>query len=191
MGSAGIFLNVINAFNIFLLSNCGILVADYFFVVKGQVDADCLYDRRPDGPYYFWRGLNWRAFLAYTVAIAMVSRLKGSPDDRTFQDTSRVSGFCIMVKASQDPTTLPRTPARLSPGSCTGFSAATLIRRRIGLANSKSPKFMSGSNLKNMDRKRHLLTDWRRKILLITSGSCQLSSERWLYCRLGSELRTL
>ena len=30
---------------------------------------EALYDDRKDGPYYYWRGFNWRAFAAYVLGI--------------------------------------------------------------------------------------------------------------------------
>lgn len=31
---------------------------------------ESIYDDKPTGPYYYWRGFNWRAFAAYVLGVA-------------------------------------------------------------------------------------------------------------------------
>jgi len=52
----------------------GVLIADYLFVKRMQIDLVGLFE--PRGPYWFWRGVNWVAvawtalgFLAYMFVI--------------------------------------------------------------------------------------------------------------------------
>ena len=108
MGSAAIFLDVINGFNIFLLSNCGVLVVDYLFVAKGQIAVGRLYDRDPDGPYFYWRGVNLRAYIAYLVGLGIVS-ISPVPHAPTVNDYQNFPGYLQSIGAINYGTGLARS----------------------------------------------------------------------------------
>lgn len=44
---------------------------DYFIVARGRLMIDDLYSSRPDGPYYYSRGWNIRAYVAYGALLQL------------------------------------------------------------------------------------------------------------------------
>jgi NCS1 family nucleobase:cation symporter-1 len=46
---------------------CGVQIADYFFVRRGQVDVRGLFRTDAHSPYYFWRGFNPAAIGAFVL----------------------------------------------------------------------------------------------------------------------------
>ncbi|BGP12773.1 hypothetical protein JCM10213_007287 [Rhodosporidiobolus nylandii] len=58
----------INAYPCFLAPLACIMFMDWFWLRKGKVDIRDLY--RPDGPYRYTFGFNWRAYLAWICALA-------------------------------------------------------------------------------------------------------------------------
>ncbi|KAH7400251.1 uracil permease [Cadophora sp. MPI-SDFR-AT-0126] len=68
VSSASVFLNFMSGYAVFLGPMAGIMTADYWIVRRGRYDIADLYD--PKGRYYFWKGINWRAFLANAIPIA-------------------------------------------------------------------------------------------------------------------------
>lgn len=69
MGSASIYVSFIFGFSTWLSSLIGILLAQYYVISRGYIDMSRMYDARPDGPYYYWRGVNWRAYAAYVLGV--------------------------------------------------------------------------------------------------------------------------
>ena len=47
----------------------GIVLADYFFLKRGEIDLDDLYRR--DGKYWFWKGVNPTALIAWAIGFAI------------------------------------------------------------------------------------------------------------------------
>lgn len=56
------------SYSIVLAPMAAILAADYFLVKRRMIDIPALYD--PNGRYRFYKGWNWRAFVALLLAIA-------------------------------------------------------------------------------------------------------------------------
>lgn len=59
----------LSAYSVFLSSIAGPMVSDYYLVRKGYLEVKELYDARKEGPYFFWFGINWRAYAAYISGI--------------------------------------------------------------------------------------------------------------------------
>ncbi|KAK9460855.1 permease for cytosine/purines, uracil, thiamine, allantoin-domain-containing protein [Lipomyces oligophaga] len=66
LSSASGFLNFMGGYSIWLCPIYGILVTDYFFVHKKKINVPELYNFH--GPYRYYKGYNWRAFVAFTIA---------------------------------------------------------------------------------------------------------------------------
>ncbi len=67
--SSNQFTTYLSAYSVFLSSIAGVMVSDYYAVRRGYLDVRALYDGRPSGPYYFWHGIHWRAYVAYVSGI--------------------------------------------------------------------------------------------------------------------------
>jgi NCS1 family nucleobase:cation symporter-1 len=49
---------------------CGIQIADYFLLRRGEVDLAAMYDPSPSGAYFYWAGVNPAAFAAMAAGCA-------------------------------------------------------------------------------------------------------------------------
>lgn len=67
LASANTFLAFMSGYSVFLAPIAGILASDYWLVKKQNIDVPALYD--PHGRYSYWYGINWRALLAFLVAV--------------------------------------------------------------------------------------------------------------------------
>jgi NCS1 family nucleobase:cation symporter-1 len=67
LSSAGVFISVLSAYSVFLGPVIGIQVCDYWFIRRRRIKLSDLYHPRPEGIYYFYKGFNWRAFLAWVL----------------------------------------------------------------------------------------------------------------------------
>lgn len=70
LASAGTFISVMSAYSVFLGPMCGIQICDYWLIRHRRLKLSDCYDPRPAGIYFFWRGLNGRAFAAWVVGFA-------------------------------------------------------------------------------------------------------------------------
>lgn len=70
LSTATIFLVVISSFTVFFGPICGIQVCEYFLVRRRRIKLSDLYIARPGSIYFYWHGLNWRAFISWTVGWA-------------------------------------------------------------------------------------------------------------------------
>ncbi len=75
MSSSSNFATYLSAFSVFLSSIVGVMVADYWIVRRGALDVKSLYSlRSTDGGeslYYYTAGINWRAYAAYLIGLAI------------------------------------------------------------------------------------------------------------------------
>ncbi|EMF15057.1 Transp_cyt_pur-domain-containing protein [Sphaerulina musiva SO2202] len=80
--TAQTFIAVLNGFGIFYGPCSGILIADFWIVRKRFVKMDDLYRGNEQSVYWYWHGFNWRAFLAFSLAItpAMPGYIIGCSD---------------------------------------------------------------------------------------------------------------
>ncbi|CAK7199272.1 hypothetical protein SEUCBS139899_001947 [Sporothrix eucalyptigena] len=70
LGSASVFISFISGFSTFLSAIIGVQLAQYYVIARGHLDMEALFSADPGGPYYFWWGVNWRAFAAYVLGVA-------------------------------------------------------------------------------------------------------------------------
>jgi NCS1 family nucleobase:cation symporter-1 len=67
LSSAETFLAFMGGYAVFLAPIAGILASDYWLVKKQHIDVPALYN--PRGIYRYWKGINWRAALAFAIAV--------------------------------------------------------------------------------------------------------------------------
>jgi NCS1 family nucleobase:cation symporter-1 len=70
LSNATVFLTVISGFGIFLAPFTGVMLADYFVVRKQRLVMEDLYVQSPSSIYWFDKGFNWRAAVAWIVGVA-------------------------------------------------------------------------------------------------------------------------
>lgn len=71
LGSAAIFIRFLGSYQIFLSAITGVLICNYYIVSRGHLDVPDLFTTRKSGAYYFTKGWNIRAYIAYGVAVAV------------------------------------------------------------------------------------------------------------------------
>jgi NCS1 family nucleobase:cation symporter-1 len=69
--SGTVFVSCITGMGIFMGTLVGIMLADYFFICKGNYFVADLYSSNPRGRYWYTYGVNWRAYVAYISGIAL------------------------------------------------------------------------------------------------------------------------
>ena len=69
LNGASKFLTVLGGYGVFLGPMTGIMYADYFIVRRRLFKLTDLYAKGHDSVYYYWRGLNWRAPIAWIMGI--------------------------------------------------------------------------------------------------------------------------
>ncbi|KAI1858719.1 uncharacterized protein JN550_012469 [Neoarthrinium moseri] len=70
IASASVFISVLSAYSTFLGPMIGIQICDYFLIRHRRIKLSDLYHPGPDGFYYFWKGVNPRAFVAWICGFA-------------------------------------------------------------------------------------------------------------------------
>ncbi|KAL2432210.1 Transporter aclS [Exophiala dermatitidis] len=70
LASAGTFISVMSAYSVFLGPMCGIQICDYFFIRRRLVKLTDLYSPSKSGLYYYFKGFNPRAFVAWVCGWA-------------------------------------------------------------------------------------------------------------------------
>jgi NCS1 family nucleobase:cation symporter-1 len=68
LSSASTFLSFMSGYAVFLAPIAGILASDFWLVKHQHIDVPALYN--PYGRYSYWKGINWRALLAFLVSVA-------------------------------------------------------------------------------------------------------------------------
>ena len=69
--SSNQFTTYLSAYSVFLSSIAGVMISDYYFVRRGYLELQELYDAHRSGPYFFRFGIHWRAYVAYIAGIAI------------------------------------------------------------------------------------------------------------------------
>lgn len=69
LNSATSFLTVVSSLSVFLGPLMGIMFADYFLVRKTTIKLTALYDNSESSPYWYWKGWNWRAAIAWPTGV--------------------------------------------------------------------------------------------------------------------------
>jgi NCS1 family nucleobase:cation symporter-1 len=70
LSSAATFISVLSAYSVFLGPMVGIQIADYWIIRGRRLKLSDLYHDRPDGVFYYYRGINWRSFVSWVVGWA-------------------------------------------------------------------------------------------------------------------------
>jgi NCS1 family nucleobase:cation symporter-1 len=69
LNGASKFLNVLGGYGVFLGAMIGILFSDYFIVRKRKLKLTDLYEASPASIYWYWKGCNWRALVAWVMGV--------------------------------------------------------------------------------------------------------------------------
>lgn len=69
--NATTFLTFLGSYTLFVGPILGCMLADYFFVRKGNYHTPSLYTRSPTGVYYYYKGVNWWGCLAWVFAMVL------------------------------------------------------------------------------------------------------------------------
>jgi NCS1 family nucleobase:cation symporter-1 len=70
LSSAGTFINVMSAYSVFLGPMCGIQICHYWLICKRRIKLSDLYDPHKEGIYYYFKGVNYRSYVAWVVGWA-------------------------------------------------------------------------------------------------------------------------
>lgn len=70
LSNATVFLTVISGFGIFIAPFTGVMLADYFVVRKQRLVMEDLYIQAPSSIYWYDKGFNWRALVAWIIGVA-------------------------------------------------------------------------------------------------------------------------
>lgn len=70
LGSASIFVSFLSSYQIFLSAITGILLCNYYIITRGYMDIPDLFTSSKTGAYYYSRGWNIRAYVAYVIGVA-------------------------------------------------------------------------------------------------------------------------
>ncbi|KAH8115277.1 permease for cytosine/purines, uracil, thiamine, allantoin-domain-containing protein [Phellopilus nigrolimitatus] len=69
LSSSNNFTLYLSSYSVFLSSIAGVIVCDYYVTRKGYLQVKDLYSARRSGPYFFFHGINFRAYAAYIAGI--------------------------------------------------------------------------------------------------------------------------
>nr|XP_019007707.1 uncharacterized protein I206_07341 [Kwoniella pini CBS 10737]OCF46488.1 hypothetical protein I206_07341 [Kwoniella pini CBS 10737] len=70
VSGATVYISVMSGYATFLAPMTGLMVFDYMFVRKRQVKLSNLYDCSPASIYYYYKGVNYRAAVAWVCGVA-------------------------------------------------------------------------------------------------------------------------
>jgi len=73
----------------------GILLVDYYWVKKQQIDVDALFDDTPSGRYWYSNGVNWVAVQALVPAAVIGAIISFSPALKTLANFAWFSGLIM------------------------------------------------------------------------------------------------
>ncbi|PHH87208.1 hypothetical protein CDD83_9184 [Cordyceps sp. RAO-2017] len=68
--SASIFLSVLSSYGIFLAPMTGMMTANYLILCRRKLKVEDLYRGDAQSIYWYWHGVNWRAFVAWVIGVA-------------------------------------------------------------------------------------------------------------------------
>jgi NCS1 family nucleobase:cation symporter-1 len=69
MTSSSMFTTYLSAYSVFLSSIAGVVFCDYYILKKGYLILEDLFIANKSSPYYYFKGINWRAYIAYICGI--------------------------------------------------------------------------------------------------------------------------
>ncbi|KAK8056219.1 hypothetical protein PG993_001446 [Apiospora rasikravindrae] len=90
------FITVLSSFGVFMSPAAAVLVVDFWLVRRTKWNIPDLYS--PEGIYWFWNGLNWRALLSYFLGMmwalpGFVMAVGGLPVDEGWYRLYQISFF--------------------------------------------------------------------------------------------------
>ena len=71
IANAQSFLAFLGSYTVMLMPICGIMVADYFLIRKGNIHVPSIYNASPDSIYMYYKGWNLRAIAAWVAGVAL------------------------------------------------------------------------------------------------------------------------
>lgn len=120
LASAGTFISVMSAYSVFLGPMCGIQICDYWVIRSRRLKLSDLFYPGKDGIFWFWRGFNWRSFIAWV-----------------FGFTTQLPGFVATVNPSVViPTALMRMYYLAYPLGCKSLLSTQNGADKISVAIS-------------------------------------------------------
>lgn len=69
LGSASIFVSFLASYQIFLSSITGVLLCHYYLIARGYLHIPDLFTSNKAGAYYYTKGWNIRAYVAYVIGV--------------------------------------------------------------------------------------------------------------------------
>lgn len=69
LNGASKFLTVLGGYGVFLGPMTGVMFADYFILRKRQIKLTDLYENNSSSIYWYWKGMNWRALVAWAMGV--------------------------------------------------------------------------------------------------------------------------
>lgn len=69
LSSSSMFTTYLSAYSVFLSSIAGVVFCDYYIIKKGYLQLPNLFIAKNSSPYYYSKGINWRAYVAYICGI--------------------------------------------------------------------------------------------------------------------------
>lgn len=69
LNGASKFLTVLGGYGVFLGPMTGVMFADYFLLRRRQIKLTDLYKPDAQSIYWYWKGVNWRAFVAWIMGV--------------------------------------------------------------------------------------------------------------------------
>ncbi|BEJ06652.1 hypothetical protein CcaverHIS641_0311740 [Cutaneotrichosporon cavernicola] len=69
LSGSNTFLSVMGGYAVFLAPITGTLVFDFFFVHQRKLKLTALYECNSSSIYYYWKGVNWRAVIAWACGV--------------------------------------------------------------------------------------------------------------------------
>ncbi|KZT20833.1 NCS1 nucleoside transporter family protein [Neolentinus lepideus HHB14362 ss-1] len=168
LSSASTFIAVLSAYSVFLGPMIGMQVCDYWVIRRRRIKLSDLYSAKPSGIYYYYRGWNWRAFVAWIVGWA--SQIPGfanavNPDIKVPVGSQHLYylafpvGFCIsfLVFWVVNKLSPPRGLGEVDEVDCFGtFSREEADRLGINLAAESQSSGAEDVNEKNVDLERSI-----------------------------------
>lgn len=105
LNGASKFLTVLGGYGVFLGPMTGVMFADYFIVRNRLYKLTDLYAKGEGSIYYYWRGLNWRAPVAWIMGIwitlpGFARRVQGGEPLHGWSDLYYMSwplGTCVSI----------------------------------------------------------------------------------------------
>lgn len=71
LGSASVFIQFLGSYQIFLAAITGVLICNYYIISRGYFNVPDLYVSDKSATYYYTKGWNIRAYIAYIVTVAV------------------------------------------------------------------------------------------------------------------------